>query len=198
MQQEQYTPPRMTRLGVCAMRKKAQSKSMVAILAHMQSFGCFEVTVFEEGSILNDPVEAWPVCDALISFFSTGFPLGKAVDYCRLRNPFQVNNLEKQYMLLDRRVVYRTLTGLGIPVVEHSVLSRDGSDGAVEDNELVEEDNEDQIRINGKIIKKPFVEKPVAGEDHNIWIYYPKSAGGGIKKLFRKTGDQSSNFTPGA
>ena len=45
-------------------------------------------------------------------------------------------------------------------------------------------------------MSKPFVEKPVDAEDHNIHIYYPMAAGGGSKRLFRKVGDRSSQFYP--
>ncbi|KAG6610031.1 Inositol hexakisphosphate and diphosphoinositol-pentakisphosphate kinase [Phytophthora cinnamomi] len=60
--------------------------------------------------------------------------------------------------------------------------------------ELVEHDN--YVEINGVRVNKPFVEKPADAEDHNVYIYYPTSAGGGSKRLFRKVGDRSSEFYP--
>lgn len=40
------------------------------------------------------------------------------------------------------------------------------------------------------------MEKPVDADDHNIYIYYPISAGGGSKRLFRKIEDKSAEFYP--
>ena len=46
--------------------------------------------------------------------------------------------------------------------------------------------DQDTIQIGNETIVKPFVEKPVSSEDHNIHIYYHSSAGGGARRLFRK------------
>src|SRR3546814_8347699 len=50
--------------------------------------------------------------------------------------------------------------------------------------------------MKGEVLHKPFVEKPANADDHNVYIYYPMSAGGGSKRLFRKVGDRSSDFFP--
>jgi len=47
-------------------------------------------------------------------------------------------------------------------------------------------ETEDSIEINGQLHLKPFVEKPIDAEDHNIYIYFPQAAGGGSTRLFRK------------
>ena len=52
------------------------------------------------------------------------------------------------------------------------------------------------MEVNGIVFNKPFVEKPVSAEDHNIYIYYPTAAGGGSQRLFRKIGSRSSVYSP--
>ncbi len=50
--------------------------------------------------------------------------------------------------------------------------------------EIVE--NDDVIEVGGQVFHKPFVEKPVSAEDHNIYIYFPSDYGGGSQRLFKK------------
>ncbi|XP_043257350.1 inositol hexakisphosphate and diphosphoinositol-pentakisphosphate kinase 2 isoform X10 [Colletes gigas] len=179
-------------VGVCAMAKKSQSKPMKEILTRLEEFEYIKIIVFPEEVILKESVEDWPIVDCLISFHSKGFPLDKAINYANLRNPFIINNLPMQYDIQDRRRVYAILSSEGIEIPRYAVLDRDSSDP--KHHELVE--SEDHVEVNGVTFNKPFVEKPVSAEDHNIYIYYPTSAGGGSQRLFRKIGSRSSVYSP--
>lgn len=151
---------------------------------------------------LTSDVENWPRCDILISFFSTDFPLDKAMSYVNLRNPFCINDLAPQALLWDRRLVGAILDHLKVPTPTRLEVSRDG--GPKVDIELVElikkklgvtlggflvtpevslREDGNAIVVDGKVMEKPFVEKPVSGEDHNVYIYF---RGGGGRRLFRK------------
>jgi inositol hexakisphosphate/diphosphoinositol-pentakisphosphate kinase len=176
-------------------------------------------------------IHHWPPVDVLISFFSTDFPLPKALAYTQIPNrppPISINSLAMQSLLWDRRLVLAILDHIGVPTPRRAEVSRDGGprvprqlrrrvrrdlglvlpghkakdeDGwgeviiperwrgkAKEEQvprgrEVILREDGDAIIIDGQVIEKPFVEKPVDGEDHNVYIYY---RGGGGRKLFRK------------
>ncbi|KAK4834378.1 hypothetical protein QYF36_021625 [Acer negundo] len=179
-------------IGVCVMEKKVFSAPMGQILERVEAFGEFEIIHFGDKVILEDPIESWPICDCLIAFYSNGYPLDKAEAYAALRKPFLVNELEPQHLLHDRRKVYEQLEIYGIPVPRYALVNREVPYQELE--YFIEE--EDFVEVHGNRFWKPFVEKPVHGDDHSIMIYYPSSAGGGMKELFRKVGNRSSEFHP--
>ncbi|KAH7638699.1 inositol hexakisphosphate and diphosphoinositol-pentakisphosphate kinase-like protein [Dermatophagoides farinae] len=178
-------------VGICAMSKKSQSKPMKEILSRLNEFEYIRTIVFDESIILESPVNEWPIVDCLISFHSKGFPLNKAIEYANLREPFVINDLHLQYDIQDRRKVYKTIEDSGIELPRYVVLDRDSPNP--DEGVLIE--SEDSIEVNGVVFNKPFVEKPISAEDHNIYIYYPSSAGGGSQRLFRKIGSRSSVYS---
>ncbi|KAJ2525312.1 inositol hexakisphosphate and diphosphoinositol-pentakisphosphate kinase [Coemansia sp. RSA 2049] len=202
-------------IGICAMDSKARSKPMTNILNRLVATGRYELVFFGEKTILDENIEDWPLCDFLVSFFSSGFPLEKAFEYSQLRKPFLVNSLVRQFLLLDRRVVLEMLHHIGVPTPYHLVISRDGGPnihpvlrrvveqrmgftlGSFPMATRAEVVDEDTLRIGSRVIRKPFVEKPCNAEDHNIHIYYASWQGGGVRKLFRKVGNKSSEFSAG-
>ncbi|GAB1519130.1 inositol hexakisphosphate and diphosphoinositol-pentakisphosphate kinase [Rhizoctonia solani] len=152
------------------------------------------------------------IARSTVENLSTDFPLFKAVEYVKLRNPVCINDLHAQALLWDRRVVVRILDHFSIPTPRRLIASRDG--GAKLDADLLalveshtglrlnleepmadvrmREDGE-AIIVNGQVMEKPFVEKPVNGEDHNVYIYFK---GGQGRRLFRKVGNKSSELDP--
>lgn len=147
-------------------------------------------------------IETWPVCDFLITFFSSGFPMDKAIRYIKLRKPVCINDLPLQKVFWDRRLVLAILDAIGVRTPNRVEVNRDG--GPRLDAEIVQEiesrlgikldlnrsapevdySDPESIKVDGKVLKKPFVEKPVSGEDHNINIYFGNGKGG--RRLFRK------------
>ncbi|KAJ5834265.1 Histidine phosphatase superfamily clade-2 [Penicillium robsamsonii] len=214
------------RIGVCALDVKARSKPSQNILTRLQSKGEFEVIVFGDKVILDEAVENWPVCDFLLAFFSDGFPLDKAIAYAKLRKPFCVNDLPMQKVLWDRRLCLRILDHMGVPTPKRLEVNRDGGPvlesaelgqhiyrmtgvklegpesgiggGAPQTQNVSMSEDGEALIVDGKVFKKPFVEKPVNGEDHNIHIYFPNDQqyGGGGRRLFRKVGNKSSEYDP--
>ena len=216
--------PPLGRVGVCALDVKARSKASRNILTRIQGVGEFDVIIFGDKVILDEDVENWPVCDFLISFFSDGFPLDKAISYQKLRKPFCVNDLEMQKILWDRRICLRILDSMGVPTPKRVEVNRDrgpvfeskslaehvhsfsgvklegsedgtgGGTPVTRNVELV--DDGDTLVVDGISLRKPFVEKPISGENHNIHIYFPQDhkGGGGGRRLFRKIGNKSSEW----
>lgn len=51
------------------MDKKAKSKPMNEILKRLPP-DVFEIRIFGDACILSQPIEAWPIVDCLIAFYS--------------------------------------------------------------------------------------------------------------------------------
>ena len=269
------TLKKLIKLGICAMPKKVNSTHMKNILDNFQSFEEFEIIIFTEDIIFKNEIEKWPIVDALIIFYSDGFPYNKGLKYINLRKPFLINDFEMQKVFWDRVKVLKILEEAEIPIPNHIIIDGDeeiNNDGEnnSKNNELntseekekkvesykkqidklMKKDNiifdlkksnsynipikqeknrkykgnnlkskssnedknedynktidgneellefDDHIEYKRKKLYKPFVEKPLNGDDHDIYIYYPPNLGGGQKRLFRKTKDLSSLYFP--
>ena len=253
------------------MPKKVKSTHMKSILENFQKYEEFKIIIFTEEIIFRLEIDKWPIVDALIIFYSDGFPYNKGLKYINLRQPFLINDFEMQKVFWDRVKVLKILEEAEIPTPAHIIIdgceeiNNDGENNANNElntseekekkvesykkqiNKLMKKENniildlkrnkssslssinkimnnkdiikitknlnenskepkilneydliecDDYIEYKGKKLYKPFVEKPLNGDDHDIYIYYPPNLGGGHKRLFRKTKDLSSLYFP--
>ena len=120
------TPPAPTkiRLGICCREKKLGSRPMRKILEWLSHYSEFEICKMNDEMLLNKPIEQWLRCDVLISFYSDGFPLQKAINYVEKYKPKMINDLFMQAVLWDRPSVLERLKKRGIAVAKSFVVLR--------------------------------------------------------------------------
>jgi len=127
------------KLGICAMAKKVNSTHMKNILDNFNQFEEFRVIIFSEDIIFKTEIENWPIVDALIIFFSDGFPYSKGLKYINLRKPYLVNDFEMQKVFWDRVKVLKMLEEENIPTPSYIIVDRGGeinNDGENNSGEL--------------------------------------------------------------
>ena len=129
-------------LGICAMKKKIHSPHMQQILEFIKDFNDFELIEFHEEMIFNVEVEKWPIVEAMIVFYSTGFPYSKVLKYINLRKPFLPNDFEIQKVFWDRIKVMNLLKENNIPIPNGIIVERET------DNNNNEDQNENNIELN--------------------------------------------------
>ena len=60
---------------------------MQNIILQLSTYSELKMVEFTEPMILNESIELWPKVDVLISFYSSGFPMNKGIDYVNLVKP---------------------------------------------------------------------------------------------------------------
>lgn len=163
-------------IGICAMEKKVNSKHMQNILAEFSKFTEFKIVFFTKEILFKEQIEKWPIVEALIIFFSNGFPFNKALDYVKLRKPFLINDFENQKIFWDRRNVFKILTSHGVPTPNYIIFNR----GEVIDNDFEKgtneklKDSEEEIEAMIKKYYKHNNDLNVKGIEERLGNFCPK------------------------
>lgn len=157
------------------------------LVSRLEDYG-ISVTVRTDEDLRSAEQEA--DCDALLvlwSQFFQGVPEGRLIEISEQAGKagaLVLNDVRRLVQMQDRRWLLRKLKEYGLPVPTYTECSRDGG------HQAVLEEHEDYIVVDGNRMNKPFVEKPVDRRDREIYVYFPKNAGGGRALLStRESGD---------
>ena len=127
------------KLGICAMEKKVKSTHMQNILNGLKQFEEMIIITFTEEIIFNEEIENWPIVDALIIFYSDGFPYKKGQKYVHLRKPFLINDFDMQKVFWDRREVLQILKEENILTPKNIIVDR---------GDVIDNDSEIKTKLN--------------------------------------------------
>ena len=152
-------------LGIAILEKKRKNKDLPKFINYLLKLFHIQVVVFSDETILKEPVEKWPSCDALLCFYTPEHPIQKTKDYINLVRPFVINDLNLSETLENRSTIYNYLQKLNIPTPKFVTCDRNR-------NNVNFLEFDDRIIVNGVILNKPFVEKPLETDQHDVVIYY--------------------------
>lgn len=156
---------------------RCRIKNCVKELAERLATRNVRIVWLDESILFYDEVfHTFPVCNVIWTLYSPDLPLAKVAIYVDRCQCLELNSVEGLLALRDRRKMFRILVEQGIPVPQHVECNRDDAEPAVEEFD-------DHIIVEGEKISKPFLEKPADADNHEVYIYYPRSAGGGKIKL---------------
>ncbi|KAJ3425104.1 inositol hexakisphosphate and diphosphoinositol-pentakisphosphate kinase [Anaeramoeba flamelloides] len=169
------------------MEKKLGTKWMKKILVQLKNSDKIKLVIWTNDMIQNQTIENWPIVDGLITLYSSGYPVNKVISYVNRHRPYCCNNPEFFKAMTNRESIYKVLDEIGVEHPNYLVLNTKEIS-----NEINEETN--WITFHGKKLEKPFVEKPIDSENHNIHIYFNSKEGGGKTKIFRKKAGRKNQF----
>lgn len=101
-----------------------KGKPMVSILDFLEQTGEFEICMWNNDMLMNQPIDGWFKVDVLLAFYSNGFPLDKVIAYVKLVKPDCINELDSQKILWERTQVNEKLRAAGIPTAQSYTVIR--------------------------------------------------------------------------
>jgi len=168
-------------LCVCAMCRTREKASVRSLIDRLEARGITVISLDETILFDDDVYQSFPRCDAIWTLYSPDLPLNKVESYIERVGCMELNSIAGLVALRDRREMYRILVENEIPVPFHVVCNR--KEEADHPDNCVIEEFDDYIVVDGQKLSKPFLEKPADADNHEVYIYYPKSVGGGRTRL---------------
>ncbi|EIJ92733.1 inositol-hexakisphosphate/diphosphoinositol-pentakisphosphate 1-kinase [Nematocida parisii] len=123
-------------LGVFIPNRKLHTQPMKQLEKYLKGKG-YTLYYFEDAYREEISVDNWPYVDVIITFFSEGIDFLKVRKYANIHKPIEINKIDEQFLLLDRRIVMAVLDQIGVPTAERLVYN-----GRVKEKEINAENKE--------------------------------------------------------
>jgi len=160
------------------------------LIGHLKSSYDVEAFEFNVETLQFYDVPSWPRCDAFLCLDrDSNYPnrtqvLARIDQYIALHKPFILNPQPLREKLRSRSWIYRRLNSIGIQTPEYAIYD------PLSTIRVVREDRKDSVKIGKHVIKRPFIEKPIKTDSHDIVIYHANGKGSTVMHTPPEQGTQ--------